>query len=401
VLVFSLMAALVVPAAAQNQAPPMTFADAVQVAIARNLELAAVRRGRAIRQAELQAAGQRPNPELAAEVTRDTPHGDISLAYPLDITGTRARRVALAREGLALADLDERLAVNAVRREVRLAFYGSLGAERQAEIAEGVLELADKVHDAAQARFEAGAAPRLEVIQAELGVVRARSELELARASRRAAEADLNALLNRPAGTALVLAGEVADSPPLPPFERATVQALGANLDLLAADREVSIEQRRLDLLRAERVPAPLFSAGTVLDAPGEFDVGAHAGVSMSLPLFSRNQGQIAGTLATIEQIQARRDAVRRQVEARVVAVLERATSRRAQVDAYRVSVVPMATTLQELANESYRLGRTSILAALDAQRSLRDVSNEYVEASLALQAAIADLEDVLGGPVQ
>ena len=56
---------------------------------------------------------------------------------------------------------------------------------------------------------------------------------------------------------------------------------------------------------------------------------------------------------------------------------------------------------LEELADESYRLGRDPILMALAAQRSLKDLRSEYVQALLALQTAIADLEDSLGAPIQ
>jgi cobalt-zinc-cadmium efflux system outer membrane protein len=69
-------------------------------------------------------------------------------------------------------------------------------------------------------------------------------------------------------------------------------------------------------------------------------------------------------------------------------------------VETFRVTLVPEATTLQGLAEESYRLGRSSILAALDAQRSLRDVKYDYMQALLNLQSAVADLEDILGGPI-
>jgi len=54
--------------------------------------------------------------------------------------------------------------------------------------------------------------------------------------------------------------------------------AATSNIDLVAADREAAIEERRVSLLRAERVPTPVFSAGAVLNAPGEFDVGASRG---------------------------------------------------------------------------------------------------------------------------
>jgi cobalt-zinc-cadmium efflux system outer membrane protein len=238
-------------------------------------------------------------------------------------------------------------------------------------------------------------------MSADLGVVRARLDLDLARSSRRQAQADLNALLNRPPGMTLALAGAAADVPPLPTLNVATAAALASNIDLRAVDREIAVEARRLDVLRAERVPTPTVTFGTALNAPGEFDVGPHAGVSLAIPLFSRNQGEIAGSLARTVTARARQDALRRQVEADVYTAMERVTAERAHVEAFRTELVPTATTIEELAEESYRLGRDPILLALAAERTLKDLRSEYVQALLALQTAIADVEDILGGPIK
>ena len=62
---------------------------------------------------------------------------------------------------------------------------------------------------------------------------------------------------------------------------------------------------------------------------------------------------------------------------------------------------MPTATNLQELAEESYRAGRSSVLALLDAQRSLRDLRREALQAALDLQLAFAELEEVVGAPIQ
>ena len=403
------VALLVVPAPVRAQAPaaqaqgataPLTFREALETATALNLELAAVRLGRAVREAELRAAGQRPNPDFAAEITKDVPHGDLSMAFPLDIGRTRSRRIAVAKEGLAMADVEEQSALVGLRRSVRLAFYGLMATGQVVTLAEDVLSVAERMKEVAQARFDEGAAPRLEAMAADLGVVRSRANLDLARSSRRAAQAELNALLNRPPGQSLVLAGDMADMPALPTLDRVTALATSANVDLLALDRDAAIEEMTLGLLKAERVPMPTFSFGTALNAPGEFNVGPHAGVSLALPFFSRNQGEIAGSTARSSQIRARRESIRRVVEAKAFAALERVTAQRAQVEAFRATLVPTATTLQGLAEESYRLGRTSILTALEAQRSLRDVKYDYVQALLNLQSAVADLEDILGGPI-
>jgi len=395
------------PAGAQGAASPLSgasaplsFRDALDLATAQNLELAAVRRGRAVREAELKAAGQLPNPDFSAEITRDVPHGDLAIAFPLDISRTRARRVDIARESLAMADVEEKSAIAALRRDVRLSFYGLMAADQQVELADTVLKIVERSKEFAQARFDEGAAPKLEVMQAELGVVRCRADLELARSNRRSSQAALNALLNRPPGMTIAVTGDMAEIPPLPTLDRATGTATTGNTELLAADREATIETRTIDLLKAERWPTPTFSFGTALNAPGEFTYGPHAGISLTLPLFARNQGEIAGSEAKVSQIRARRDAIRRNVEAKVFAALERVTSGRDQVKAYRDTLVPTATALESLSNESYRLGRSSLLVLLEAQRALRDVKYDYLQALLNLQEAVADLEGILGGPI-
>ena len=71
--------------------------------------------------------------------------------------------------------------------------------------------------------------------------------------------------------------------------------------------------------------------------------------------------------------------------------------AKRRQVDAYEQRLVPIATDLESLAEESYRAGRSSVLALLDAQRSLRDLRREALQASLDLQISLAELEEILG----
>jgi len=258
-----------------------------------------------------------------------------------------------------------------------------------------------KGHDAVdEARFEEGAAARIEVMAAELGLARARSDLELARSARLSAQAELNALLNRPPAQPLAVAGDLAEGAPLPAVDVSVARATAGNTELRAAEREVAIEGRRLELLKGERFPTPIFSLGAVFDAPGEFDVGYRAGLSLALPLFDRNQGQIKGSLVRGEQARLRRDALRRAVEARVFAAHARAEAQRAQVAAYRETLMPTATTIESLAEEAYRLGRSPVLAVLEAQRSLRDTKSDYLAALVSFQSALADLEDALGGPI-
>ena len=385
---------------AQAPAAPLTFGAALELAASRNLDLAAARRQRAIREAQVRVARQWANPAVGFEVTKDSPHENLTFDFPLPLGGVRGRQIALAKEELTLADLDEKAAMRMLRRNLRQAFYGVLGADERVRLAEDVLALVQRTREATVARFEEGASPRLDVLAADLGLARAQSDLAMARSTRTSALAALNAVLNQAPGQAVAVTGDLAEAPPSPEFARAMTLAAASNGDLLAAEREAAVEERRLSLIRAERVPQPTVTFGLPMNAPGEFSVGAAVGVSMNVPLFNRSQGEIAQSQAVIDQIHARRDAARRTVESAVFGALARIEAQRARVESFRTRVIPAATELAALAEESYKAGRSPLLVLIEAQRSLRDAKRDYLDALEEFQSALADLEEVIGGPI-
>ncbi|PYR61648.1 MAG: hypothetical protein DMF91_09230 [Acidobacteria bacterium] len=377
---------------------PLTYNAALDLATSRNLGLEAARRQRAIREAAIRTARQIPNPDFTFDVTRDLPHEAWSVGMPVEIGGKRSRRVDLAKEELTLAEVDVRTELRIVRKELRQAFYSLIAADERVQLDESVLEIARRVRDAAQARFETGAAPRLEVLQADLGVARAEADLDVARGTRATAQANLNAVLNLPPQQAVAVAGALADRTAAPGYDSALALAIASNVDLTKLDREIAVEQRRTDLLRAERVPTPVFSVSGFFNNPGgESNTGLGVGVNVGVPIFSRNQGEIAQSIATTAQLRAQRDAARRDVENNVFGTVARIEAQRRQVEAFQQRLVPTATDLESLAEESYRAGRTSILAVFDAQRSLRDLRREALQVMLDLQFSLADLEEILG----
>ena len=384
----------------QAATAPLTFGAALELATARNLGLEAARRQRAIREAQVRVARQWANPDVSFEATQDTPHENLVFGLPVEVGGQRGRRIAVAKEELTLADLDVRVEMTVLRRNLRRAFYGLLAATERSRLTDEVVGLAERVKAVAQTRFEEGAAPRLEVLQADVGLARAQADADLARSARASALADLNAVLNQPPGQAVSVAGDLAEGPAIPDFTGAMALAGASNVEILSADREAAVEGRRLDLLRAERIPTPTVTFGLPMNAPGEYSVGKSLGLAMTIPLFSRNQGEIAQSQATIDQVRAKRDAAHRMVESAVFAALARIDAERRQLDAYRTRVIPAAVELATLAEESYKAGRDTLLALLDAQRSLRDVKRDYLQALLDYQAALADLEEVIGGPI-
>src|SRR4051794_1640286 len=312
---------------------PLTFDAALAYAATRNLAVDAARQGRAIREAQIHAAGQRPNPAIGAETTRDTPHQTLSLDLPIEIGSQRRRRIEVAREELTLSDVDVQFQLRAVRRQVREQFFGLLAADERVRLGESLVEIATRVRDAAQARFDAGAVPRLEVMQADLGVARAEADLDAVRSARSAAQATRNGVLNAPPQHPLVIEGTLDAHTAVPPLDAAIAAASTSNTDLVSLDRQIAIEAQRLELLRAQRTPVPVFTISGLFNAPGEFTPAAAASVNVGLPIFSRNQGEIAASIATTTQLRGQREAMRRVVENGVFAAASRVEAMRRQVD--------------------------------------------------------------------
>jgi len=380
---------------------PLTYERALDLATSRNLGMAAARRARAIREAGITTAGQRPNPSASFEVTRDTPHEVFVFDLPIELGGKRARRLDLAKEELSLADVDVQTELRAVRRELRQAFYSLMAADERIRLADSLVDVARRVRDVAQARFDTGAAPRLDVLQADLGVARAETDLELARGVRAFELARLNGVLNLPPQDPTMVVGALADGVAEISYERALALATTSNVDLIALDRQIAVEERRVALLRAERTPTPTFSVSGLFNNAPDFTVGQGAGVSLELPLFSRNQGPIAESVATTAQLRARREATSRTIENTISGTVARIDAERRQLEAFERRLVPTATDLQTLAEESYRAGRTSVLGVLDSQRSLRELRRDALQAALDLQLSLAELEEILGTAIK
>jgi cobalt-zinc-cadmium efflux system outer membrane protein len=384
-----------------QQATKLTLPSALDLADKQNLDLAAARRRRAVALAGVQIARQRPNPSLSFEALRDSPHEALLFDQPLEFGPKRGRRIEVARQEGALTEVEIAALARQVRRSTREAFYRALLTRAESERLARVVHLAERLEQIARERFEAGAVPQLEVMQAGLEVSRAQADLQVAEQREKVSLSQLNALLNEPAGTPWELAGRLEDAKPLPSLPELIERASQSNPELQRLAQEQKIEQSRRGLLKAERIPNLGLQFGTDFNAPPDFRAGPRGQLSLELPLFTRNQGQIAQSFAYQQVLDAEAKATERMVTARVEAGYFDLQAQQTQVELYRDKLLPIARQVESMAAESYRAGKTSILAVLQAQQSVQDVERSYLESLFALQSNYASLEETVGGPIE
>ncbi len=398
---WALLLALASPFPSVAQQPArLTLQQALELAEKQNLDLAAARRRRDVSLAGVRIARQIPNPTVNFTALRDTPHEGLFFNQPIELGGKRGHRMEVAHQEGRLTEVEISALSRQVRRETRLAYYRLAFARAESDRLAQVLGLARRLKQIAQERFEAGAVPQLEVIQGELEVSRAEAESKIAAQVEKVALSELNALLNEPSGTPWGLAEALADLPPSYSLADLIQRAYATNAALEHLAQEQKIEQSRRALLKAQRVPNLDLELGTDFNSPPDFRVGPRSQVGLTIPLFTRNQGEIAQSLANERVLEGEAEATRRSMAGRVEAAFLGLNAQQTRVEIYRQTVLPTARQLERMSEESYRAGKSSLLVVIEAQRNVREAERGYLEGLLGAHNAFAVLEETVGAPL-
>ena len=387
-------------AASFAQDPPLDLRTALQQAQASNLELRAARQNRAVALAGITIAKAIPNPTVSFNAARDTPHESLVFDQPLEIGGKRAKRTAVAREEQAATEIDITVLERNVRRRTREAFFRSVAAGQQAEQSKASFDLTTRTKDIVQQRYDAGDVAQLDVIQADVEVARAEADYEMAQQARKSADVGLAALLNRKFDVALSLQGRLDEIPAVPTMEAVIDTALHSNPDVQKFMQQYKVEQSRLDLARAMRIPNLDVQAGVDFNSPPDFNSGGRGQIAVGVPIFYRGQGEVAQSNARLELLRLTLQSENVMVSSEAAAAYFDFIAKANQAQRYAQSIVPQTVKLEQMAQESYAAGKSNLLTLIDAQRKLNDVRKAYIDSLFAAQSSFAALEEVVGAPL-
>ena len=379
----------------------LTLPAALDRAMIANPALLAARARRAIGTAGVAIAGERPNPEARVEFDRDSPHQAYTVAIPLELGGRRARRVDLAEAAIRTTEAEIAQLIAETRNDVRRAYFDRVAAEARLVLLADLQTISARVRDAASARFEAGSAPRLELLQAELALAQAENDATGARGTLAAARAQFNALLGLPVDTSTTLAP--ADFQIQLTFDAALARAKAESAELALVDRRLEEQRARIAVAKSLQTPdvTPEASITRGFGPDAEFQTGWKAALAVSIPIFTTHKAGVALEEAALTQLGAERVAVESRIAGAIAAAIEIANAVRQQYFRYRDQILPQAIQVEAMADDAYRLGQTGIAAYLQALQATRDVRLRALQAETELVAALADLERAMGAPLQ
>ena len=182
-----------------------------------------------------------------------------------------------------------------IRAVVVAAFFEMLAAQERAALAGASVDLAKRATDAVAKRVAAGKVSPVEETKARVAEEGVRVELAQAQSEQRSARARLAILLGANPPRFTLAAGSVDEIPAVPSFDNVQ-QRLSASPTLRRAQLEVERRRSLVDVERSKRIPDVTFSLG--VKRPNELQRDQLLfGVSVPLPLFDRNQGNLLEAL--------------------------------------------------------------------------------------------------------
>jgi len=349
---------------------------------------------------ELEQAGVWPNPELAVEAENfgtgvpyrgfDAAEVTYGLAQRLELGGKRSAREEVARQGHIIAGILQEVARLDLIRDVTIAYADAVAAREAVRLAEKQRTVAADVLANVSERVNAAAEPEFQKSKSQVALATAEVALDKTRRDEIVTRRRLAALWGDTAGDYRLDTGWFfAITEP----EDVTPDNVSASLpDLARWDAELARSEAQLALETANAIPDPTLSAG-VRDFRGTGEQAFLIGVSLPLPVFDSNQGNIA---------RARNDVTRTASDKRLVTITWRAMLLQAGqelANAYRQAqnlkrrIIPAAQKAYALSLEGYRAGKFAYLDVLDAQRTLVDVQAQHIETLRSFHAKRAEME--------
>lgn len=318
-----------------------------------------------------------------------------TVTQPIENPQLRRARVETAQAGASSAEQQRANVRNDLLAQLRMRIHEAMLHQGEAEAAAESLGLLMQVQQRVSVRVSSGEAPRYELIKADSEVINARERQQTA-----ALRADNTLLeINRLAAGQLPARWKL--KPPTP-SERSLNQSLEQlqsnasqfNPELRILQHELDRANARLAAVRASVMPSVDLRYSQISDPQVR---QTQWGIGMQIPLLDKRSGPIAEAVAELERARTRLEGRQAEMTQQILLAWRSLEMSRLRVDALSQGVVREAESALRVAEAAYRFGERGILDVLDAQRVLRSVRADLLQARYQMQVARITLVQLSG----
>jgi len=409
-VLFGALLAIAVLASGQALQSPVRISlnQAIQLALAHNHALLAARTTISQSQAQETTANLRPNPVFGADVvglpvepadfTADNINQaefDIGLGYLFERGKKRQHRLRAAQDQTAVTkstvvDNERTLTFN-----VATEFTNVLLAESTLSFAQQDLKDFQNSVDISEYQYKAGAISEGDFLKIKLQLLQFQTDVTAAQLAKQQALVALRQLIGfESVPEDFDVAGALKYQKLPDNLEGLQAIAIKDRPDLRAAQQGVAAAQSQYLLAKAN---------GKV-DVSGTFNFTHITGynsqsliVSVPVPIFNRNQGEIARTNYAITQAQEVEQEASEQVMSDVQTAYETVHTNEQTLQIYQTGYLDEAKQSVDISEYAYKRGAASLLDFLDAERSYRDTELAYRQQLASYMLALEQLREAVG----
>jgi cobalt-zinc-cadmium efflux system outer membrane protein len=315
-----------------------------------------------------------------------------------EVAGQRGTRRAEVARRIDSATWREMVARIETRARVRAAYVGAQLADAELSAARRRVELVQQLVDGVGTRVKAGAASAVDLDLAHVEHGRAARDRAGAELSLAISLTDLRVLIAVSPEIPLELATPLGPPPGrsqmIAPLLVSAAQHR-AELKAIAASRDAT--DAAITRLSREAIPNPTLFLDFQRDLPGQVFVGA--GIALPLPLWRRNQGELALARAEHTRLREETDLAAREIEAEVERAFHTAAVYGEMVRVIEGEMLPAAESAVDLITQGWRAGKFDLFRVIQASREAAEARRGYLQALGALWAATISLDRAVGTP--
>ncbi len=401
---------LLVPAVEAQTPTLITLDQAINLALAHNHSLKATRTLILQNQAQEVTANLRPNPTFlfdsqfvpifdpsyfSADNLNQTQQFDLGIGYLFERGHKRQRRLQAAQDQTAVTSAQVTDAERTLTFNVAQQFIAVLLAESTLQFALQDLNSFQQTVDIGQTQYKSGYISEGDYLKIKLQLLQFQTDVSSARLARVQALIALRELLGYDAVPANYdVVGDLSYESVKAKLEDLQVRALRERPDYRAAELGVTAAQSQILLAKANG-KQDVSATVDYTHVAGQNDASFF--LSFPLPIFNRNQGEIARTGYALNQAQELQASGSDTVLSDVSDAYEALRSNEEVVQLYASGYLKEAQDSRDISEYAYKRGAASLLDFLDAERSYRAAQLAYRQALSSYMTALEQLKEAVG----
>jgi cobalt-zinc-cadmium efflux system outer membrane protein len=385
-------------------AETISLSTTMDVGIINNPTLKATRAKLGISDAQIKQANLLLNPVLMSDNGIAEKTYRLGIEQTIELGGKRSKRTKLAKINKEVTETEILTTLLDVRNNIRSSYIQLYKAQQELIASQEILDTTKQLSEIAKKREQAGDIAKLDVLQAEITMVKAKSDIQTSKlnvnqsfnnlCANIGSDLDRNVVLEKPILYEEFNAIDTKDEN----FVNNLVEvAYKTRPEIKTLEKNIEAQEMNLKIAKANVIPNLTVAVGPDLVTEGKSKTSVFAMANMEIPLFNRQQGNIKEIQAQKEvyeqELVAQKTKINQEVRNAWAGIINNADS----IKIYENEIIPKAKEVLNKSNMSFKEGKSNILTSLNAQEAYINTKFGYIQVITDYENSLSDLERALG----